>query len=58
MDIQILTSLSPHFSAILSYCGFNNLVGHERIHKRFQKEVKCAPYCLSQHITWTHVTLS
>lgn len=57
MYIQILTSL-PLASAILSYCGFSNLVGHKRIYKWFQKEVKLAPYCLLQHVPWIHITLT
>ena len=50
--------LYPLASAILSYRGFNNLVGYKRIHKWFQKEVKPGPYCLLQHVPWIHITLT
>jgi hypothetical protein len=54
-DSDIFT---PSHSAILSYCGSNNLVGHKRIHKWFQKEVKLGPHSLLQHIPWIHITFT
>jgi len=47
-----------NLQAIVSYSGFNNLVGHQGIHKWFQEEIKFAPYCLLQHIPWIYISLT